>query len=146
MNRQQQGDMGEASARCWYELHGYWVYVPTGHSPDADFLASDGERLLRVEVKTTGVLRDGRWTVSVCTRGGNQSWNRVVKRWSASRCDELFAVVADGRRWRIPAGAVLGATAISLGGRRYAEYEVQPGPPLIAVPALGSLRSSIPAG
>jgi hypothetical protein len=66
----------------------------------------------------------------VCTRGGNQSWNRIVKRMDPSRCDYLFVTVADGRRWLIPADAVGGGTAIDLGGPKYAQYEVDPDPPM----------------
>jgi hypothetical protein len=36
------------------------------------------------------------------TRGGNQSWNGLVKCFSASRCGFLFVLVADGRRWFHP--------------------------------------------
>jgi hypothetical protein len=60
----------------------------------------------------------------------NQSWNRVVKYFSASRCDRLFVVVADGRRWFIPAEAVGGGSGIHLGGPKYADFEVEPGRPL----------------
>ena len=67
--------------------------------------------------------------VALCTRGGNQSWSRIVKRFSPTRCDRLFVLVADGRRWFIPAAIVAGTTAITLGGPKYAEYEVEPGRP-----------------
>jgi hypothetical protein len=146
MNRQEQGDKGELSAMSWYVGEGHDVYVPLGHSPDADFIADDGERLIRVQVKTSGYLDKGRWCVAVCTRGGNQSWNRVVKRFSATRCDELFAVTVDGRRWRIPAGAVGASTGVRLGGPKYAQFEVDAGPPLVASPASQSLSYPAPAG
>ena len=93
MNNLEQGDLGESIARCWYELHGHVVFIPTGRSPDYDFVADDGERLIRVQVKTSGsVTPYGRWAVSICTRGGNQSWSGLSKRFSADRCDELFVV------------------------------------------------------
>jgi hypothetical protein len=60
----------------------------------------------------------------------NQSWNGLVKRFSAERCDRLFVLVADGRRWFIPADAVEGTTAIVVGGPKYAEYEIESGRPL----------------
>jgi hypothetical protein len=66
----------------------------------------------------------------VCTRVGNQSWSGLVKRFSLSRCDYLFALVADGRRWLIPAGAVETGTCVLLGGAKYAQYEVETGRPL----------------
>lgn len=131
MDRQQQGDLGEASARCWYEFHGWDVYVPTGHTRDADFVAANDEYVLKVQVKTSGSRSPyGMFSVAICTRGGNQSWSGVVKRFSAERCDELFVVTVDGRRWRIPARAVKGSTMINLGGKNYGEFEVEPGPPL----------------
>jgi PD-(D/E)XK endonuclease len=106
------------------------VYVPLGHSPDIDLIADDGEALHRVQVKTTTRHKNRRWQVMVCTRGGNQSWNGLVKRFSSRRCDWLFVLVADGRRWFIPAEAVAGGTAVVLGGPKYAEYEIDPGRPL----------------
>jgi hypothetical protein len=66
----------------------------------------------------------------ICTRGGNQTWNGLVKRFSATRCDYLFVLVADGRRWFIPAGAVEGGSGLLLGGPKYVEFEVDAGRPL----------------
>ena len=94
----------------WLDSQGYGVWLPVGHSPDCDVIADDGERLHRVQVKTTTRYRHARWEVMVCTRGGNQSWSGVVKHFSAARCDWLFVLVADGRRWLIPAEAVDGGT------------------------------------
>ena len=72
--------------------------------------------------------------MALCTRGGNQSWNGIVKRLDATRCDCLFVHVGDGRRWYIPASAWAAVAAIVLGGPKYAEYEVEPGEPLQARP------------
>ena len=93
MNNIEQGDLGESIARCWYELHGHVVFIPTGRSPDYDFVVS-----------------------------------------------------VDGRRWRIPSGAVGATTKISLGGRKYAQYEVEPGPALRAPAPRLSLVSPAAAG
>jgi hypothetical protein len=62
-----------------------------------------------------------RWEVMLCTRGGNRSCNGPVKRFSTTRCDSLFVLVADGRRWFMPAAAVGGGSLIVLGGPKYAE-------------------------
>ena len=48
--------------------------------------------------------------------GGNQSWNRVVKKLDATRCDYVFVHVGDGRRWFIPAAALGGGSGIRVGG------------------------------
>lgn len=130
MSPRRQGDLGELSAAERLLTHGYDLYWPVGHAPNADLVADDGERLLRVQVKTSTQYRDRRWCVTICTRGGNRSWSGLVKTFSASRCDWLFVLVGDGRRWFIPASQVEGGCAVVLGGPKYAAYEVDPGTPL----------------
>jgi Holliday junction resolvase-like predicted endonuclease len=125
-----QGDLGEMSAMEWLASKGYGVNFPLGHSPDYDVIADDGEVLHRVQVKTATHHKKRRWEVTICTRGGNQSWNGLVKHFSASRCDWLFVLVADGRRWFIPAEAVGGTSGLRLGGPKYAAFEVERGRPL----------------
>jgi hypothetical protein len=130
MHWRRQGDLGELPAMEWFAFKAALVCVPVGHSPDFDFVAVMDERLLRVQVKTCTFFRKERWTVCICTRGGNQSWNGIVKRFDSARCDYLFVVVADGRRWCIPSGALDGGTSVALGGPKYADFEVEPGRPL----------------
>jgi Holliday junction resolvase-like predicted endonuclease len=127
-----QGDLGELSAIEWLGSQGYNVFIPLSHSPDVDLIADDGEHLLRVQVKTSTQFERNRWAVMICTRGGNRSWNGVVKRFSSDRCDSLFVLVGDGRRWFIPAGSVEAGTGLRLGGPKYAEFEVAAGRPLPA--------------
>jgi hypothetical protein len=91
-----------------------------------------------VQVKTSTSWSKNRFVVALCTRGGNQSWNGIVKRLSATRCDSVFIHVGDGRRWYIPATALGGGSGIVLGGPKYAEYEVDAGEPLQARPPPGS--------
>jgi len=132
MNTLEQGDLGEFSAMEWLASIGASLYVPVGHSPDCDVVAELDGKLARVQVKTSTFRRRARWEVRLCTSGGNQSWNGVVKRMDASRCDYLFVHVADGRRWFIPSDRVEGGNAITLGGPKYAEFEVGRGRPLRA--------------
>jgi Holliday junction resolvase-like predicted endonuclease len=130
MSPRRQGDLGELSAMEWLGSKGYGVWLPVGHSPDCDLIADDGDELLRVQVKTSTHYRKCRWDVTLCTRGGNQSWNGVAKLFSSTRCDRLFVLVADGRRWFVPATAVDATTKVALGGPKYAEFEVEAGRPL----------------
>ncbi len=115
---------------AWLGSRGYAIYIPVGHSPNYDLLAEAGEAILRVQVKTSTVYRKGRWEVTVCTKGGNRSWNGLVKRLEPHRIDYLFVHVADGRCWFIPAHAVGGGNSILLGGPKYASFEVEAGQPL----------------
>ncbi len=117
---------------CWLASHGASVYIPLGHSPDYDMLADFGDEVVRVQVKTSSHYRNGRWGVRISTMGGNRSWQGLVKRFHRSRCDWLFVHVGDGRRWFIPSDAVEAEIAVTLGGPKYAEYEVEPGDALPA--------------
>ena len=126
----EQGDFGELSAMQWMAAAGATIAVPLGHSPDWDFVAEQRGRLMRVQVKTSTFRRNGRWEVTLCTRGGNRSWSGVVKRLDGSRFDVLFVHVGDGRRWLIPAGEIAAGTSILLGGPKYARFEVDRGAPL----------------
>jgi hypothetical protein len=123
-------DLGEISAIDWLISRGHTVYLPLGHSPDCDLVVDDRQALLRVQVKTSTFYRNDRWAVMVCTKGGNRSWSGLVKRLDQSKIDYLFVLVADGRRWFIPAGAIGGGTGILLGGPKYAAFEVDRGRPL----------------
>jgi hypothetical protein len=114
----------------WLGSQDYTIYLPVGHSPTCDLVIETGNALLRVQVKTSTRYRKGRWEVMVCTKGGNQSWNGVVKRLDPANLDYLFVLVADGRRWFIPAHAIAGGSGILLGGPKYATFEVDPGRPL----------------
>jgi hypothetical protein len=127
LSTRQQGDLGELSAMEWLGTHGYAVYLPVGHSPDSDLIAERDGSLFRVQVKTTRRYFNRRWNVMLCTRGGNQSWNGLVKRFGPSRCDCLFVLVADGRRWFIPANAIAASTCVLLGGPKYARFEIESG-------------------
>jgi hypothetical protein len=137
-----QGDAGELSAINWLFSAGAEVYVPLFTGPDVDLIADFGDRVDRVQVKTSTCWVKNRFVVALCTRGGNQSWNGIVKRLDASRCDRVFVHVGDGRRWYIPAIALGGGSGIVLGGPKYEEYEVESGEPLQARPPPGAEPSS----
>jgi len=128
----EQGDVGELSAAMWLVEQGWKVYLPWGHSPDVDMIGHRDGELIRVQVKTSTVRAKDRFAVTICTRGGNQSWSGLVKRFSAERCDWLFVHCGDGRRWFIPATEVKAGSGLRLGGPKYAEHEIERGRPLVA--------------
>jgi PD-(D/E)XK nuclease superfamily protein len=103
LSPRQQGDVGEVVAMCWLASKGAHIWLPVATHPDCDLIAELDERLLRVQVKTSTCWYKRRWSVALCTRGGNQSWSGLVKRLDASRCDYAFVLVGDGRQWFIPA-------------------------------------------
>jgi hypothetical protein len=108
----EQGDLGELSAMEWLASQGARVAIPVFHSPDWDLIAEAGGQVLRVQVKTCANTNAvGNYQVRLSTSGGNQSWNRVIKRFDPTRCDYLFVLVGDGRRWFIPVVRSTAATA-----------------------------------
>lgn len=130
MHWRRQGDLGEVSALEWLVGQGWDVYLPLGHSENCDLVAFIDGRYQGVQVKTSSCFAQNRWQVALCTRGGNRSWSGLVKRFDATRCDWLFVLVGDGRRWFVPAAAVEGGSGVALGGPKYARFEVEPGRPL----------------
>jgi hypothetical protein len=123
-NPRRQGDIGEAAAIAWLTRAGFGVWIPLGHSPDADLIAQRDDRLLRVQVKTSTALRNDRYEVSLATKGGNRSWSGRVKTIDPSRYEYLFVLVGDERQWFIPAAQIAAKTMILLGGPKYAAFEV----------------------
>ncbi len=133
----QQGDLGELSAMDWLTSKGANVFKPVFHSPNIDLVAEVEGGLIRVEVKTSSHRRNDRWGVLISTRGGNRSWSGLVKYFDPGRCDFLFVHVGDGRRWFIPTQALECSSGLTLGGPKYAEFEIEPGRALL-IPELES--------
>jgi len=142
MKPREQGDAGELSALAWFIEHGWKVFLPFGHSPDIDLVARREGEMIGVQVKTSAFERNGRYDVRLCTSGGNQSWTGVIKHFAPERCDFLFAVLRDGRRWLIPSSVVSGGRGIMLGGPKYAQYQVETGPPLSVLAGQGTLAAA----
>jgi hypothetical protein len=135
INRRQQGDLGEVSAIEWLTRAGALVMIPFGHSPDFDLVAYVNGWMLRVQVKTstqqlTTPEGHSRSVVALVTSGGNRSWNGSRKKADPSRFDYLFALTGDGRRWFVPSTMLDAGTSVTLGGPKYAEFEIEPGGPI----------------
>ena len=100
MLRRKQGDIGEASAIAWLAQQGALIFTPLFRSPDYDLIAEIDGDLVRIEVKTS-ISRTpvGNWAVAVCTRGGNQSWNKITSasiRIAASSSSSMLEMAAAG--------------------------------------------------
>jgi hypothetical protein len=139
-NPRRQGDIGEMAAAEWLTRKGFGVWIPLCHSPDVDLIAQrDDKNYYRIQVKTATFFRNGRFAVTLATRGGNQSWSGRVKTLDSTRYDYLFVLVADGRKWFIPATKVGGRSGLLLGGPKYAHFEVDSDKESLSVgpPAVG---------
>lgn len=114
------------------------MWVPFSHSPHVDLMAEFDGQLIKVQVKTStykgsASCKNDRWHVSIATNGGNRSWSGLSKKFDPVHVDYLFVLAGDGRRWFIPASAVEGSRGLVLGGRKYSEFEIEPGTPFEAV-------------
>ncbi|HEX3173790.1 MAG TPA: hypothetical protein VHQ43_06195 [Solirubrobacterales bacterium] len=98
--------------------------ISSFHSPAVDPIAERGSDYHRIQVKTATFSRNARFEVYLATKGGNRSWNGRVKTLDPSGFDFLFVLVADGRKWFIPAREVGGGSGLILGGPKYAKFEV----------------------
>ena len=93
----------------------------SGTAQDFDLVAQFGNRLMRIQVKTSAQeahTPNGhrQFPVSLVTCGGSQSWNGVAKVFDPSKVDYLFALTSAGRSWLIPATDLDGKRAVPIWG------------------------------
>jgi hypothetical protein len=79
--------------------------------------SDDGDRLHRVQVKTTTRRSPGgRFLVQLCTRGGNRSFH-TTKYFDPGASDLLYVLTDDRTRYLIPTAAVRARAVLTLNGR-----------------------------
>jgi hypothetical protein len=118
-----QGNIGEAAAILHFTRLGYIASKPLFENTPYDLIVDDGTRLQRVQVKTSNSSRNGNFRVELRTKGGNTSWNGVVKCVTSSQCDLLFVYCEDQAQYLIPVALIDGRTMVTLSST-YAEYKV----------------------
>lgn len=96
------GDLGEA--RAAYELMklGYTISRPLCDSAKYDLLADTGERILKVQCKTSVFKKpSGNYEINLKVSGGNQSRTTIQNRQDGDY-DYLFALTGDDECYFIP--------------------------------------------
>lgn len=92
-----QGDNCEAFAVFYYASLGHTVSKPLNHSTYYDLIVDVDGVLKKVECKSSTYKANKKsYQVSLCTSGGNQSWNKVVKKIDSTKVDEIFILDGDG--------------------------------------------------
>jgi hypothetical protein len=94
-------------AAAWFSLCGYevsWPLEPCRY----DLLATDGDRMLRIQVKTTRYWADGTWRVGLSTGG------RHPDPYDPDDVDYFFVVDGDFEYYLIPVSVIAGRSAIFL--------------------------------
>lgn len=120
-----QGNIGAARAVYEFTKKGYTVLVPLSDSDKYDIVVDDGDRLLKVQVKTTQCKSpSGGYAVNLKTSGGNTKTNTITKR-KEGDYDLLFVLSELGECWIIPEKSLSGASnSIVVGATKYSEYKL----------------------
>jgi hypothetical protein len=117
MKSKVQGNLGLVKAIEYFGTKGWTVSIPLNDSQPYDLIVDDGNELYRVSVRTSFVLEKGkadRWSLGVCTKGGNQSFHTVYP-FDNKKVDILFALTGDGTRWVIPSSEISAKFGMVLG-------------------------------
>jgi hypothetical protein len=123
-NSKKQGNVGLGEAIAFFTRMGITVSVPLTDAQEYDLVVDIGGVLKKVQVRTSLQLQNGKYKVDLRTKGGNQSWNRVVRYFQDSHVDLLFALTGDGKAYCIPAGEIDSRSCLNPGSDKYAQYEV----------------------
>jgi hypothetical protein len=122
-NKSIAGNIGLGYAIAWYTSQGNIVSLPLTDTQDYDLIYDNG-KLNKVQVKTTRHKQNGTYRASIKTSGGNQSWNKVIKKFDNDKVDELFVLVETGDMYAIPSKDIDAKSEISLGDK-YETYKIK---------------------
>lgn len=119
-----QGNAGLGRAIAYFTSCGFPVSIPLNDTQKYDLVVDFNGGLQRVQVKTSRFKRSsGAYEVLLKNCGG-ASKSRTITLFDKGACDYLFVLTGGGTMYLIPAPAVEGTHAISV-GNKYQEYEVQ---------------------
>jgi hypothetical protein len=123
-NSRWQGDVGLAAAIAWFAENHYRVSIPLTDSQDYDLVVDDGDRLYKVQVRTTYRLEyESIYKVNLVVSGGNRSGTGKVKYFDPGCVDLLFVLTDAGDRFLIPCDEITTRKSINLGAN-YQKYRV----------------------
>lgn len=122
-NTKKQGDMGLGVAICYFTNQGYTVGIPLTDSQDYDLFIDNGNKLGRVQVKTSSYKRSS-YEVNLSIKGGNRTAKGTVKRFDSKKCDYVFVVTETQEKYFIPSKE-LAAKCILVLGPKYKKYIVK---------------------
>jgi hypothetical protein len=114
-NPRRQGLLGLTAAIDWFSRNGYLVSIPLNDSQPYDLIVEDDAgRLLKAQVKTTTARSpSGSFTVSLRTKGGNQSFH-TTKHFDPATSDLLFVLTDDERICVFPSAEVASTASLNL--------------------------------
>jgi hypothetical protein len=122
-NPRKQGNAGLGIAIAYFARIGIDVAIPLTDTQRYDLVIDRGDRLERVQVKTTTMKQGHGYSVHLRTIGGNKS--QVVSReFHPSDYEWLFVVCGDATAYLIPTTAITARSALFL-SRKYEQYRIE---------------------
>lgn len=112
-NSKKQGDWGVGAAIAHYSKLGHTILIPLTDSQDYDLVVDVEGKLQRIQVKTTTYKnRQGNYTVSLTTKGGNRSYN-TIKKMDKAFVDQIFIITKENEIYIIPSDKIGQSAALS---------------------------------
>lgn len=119
-NTKTQGNVGLGRCIAFATALGYVVSLPLNDAQAYDLIVDNGDKLLRVQVKTSRCLAEsGGYRVDL-----KSSSVYTYKHFDTKLCDYLFVVTDDGSEYWIPSEKITVKTQITVGADKYSEYRV----------------------
>ena len=120
-NTRKQGEVGLGKAIAYFTSKNYVVSLPLCDNQEYDLIVDDGEKLSKVQVKTTNHKSPyGKYIAHLKVCGGNKSSN-TIKKFDASSNDLLYILTSDNTEYLIPCDNVTSTNSITL-GEKYKEF------------------------
>lgn|SRR5574344_30231 len=108
----ERGNAGLSCAIAYFGMNGYTVSIPLNDTQDYDLIVDKDGVLQRVQVKSTGVIRNGAYQVSLKSCGGTKgkSYKTVLN----SEADLLFVLCSNGSMFLIPVSELSQCSTLAL--------------------------------
>lgn len=108
----ERGNAGLSCAIAYFGMNGYTVSIPLNDTQDYDLIVDKDGVLQRVQVKSTGVFRNGAYQVSLKSCGGTKG--KTYKTVLNSEADLLFVLCGDGSMFLIPVSELSQCSTLAL--------------------------------
>lgn len=118
-----QGIVGLGRAISYFTSLAWTVSVPLADNQDYDLVVDDGNKLQKVQVKTSRAKEYNNFVVQLKAVRSNKTGNNI-KLFDNTKVDLLYILCEDGSEFVIPALEIEAKTAISL-GKKFSRYKLE---------------------
>lgn len=122
-NTKKQGDMGLGSAIFYFTNIGQTISIPLTDSQDYDLVVEINNLLKKVQIKSCNFKRKY-FEVNLSVKGGNRTNRGNIKMFDNAKCDYLFIVTNQPKRYLIPTKNLKAKYNLVL-GPKYEKYLIK---------------------